>query len=107
MTFFFLGVSPSFTTAPAPSTCGGGAGGGGLSDVLPAALFALGFDDWRARPCASEEGKGGMVVVSWGRLGVLPGCVWAEGVLLTGSVDERSWESGELPCALVRAQERT
>jgi hypothetical protein len=78
-----------------------------MADVLSATLFAVGFDTWRARPCASDEGKGGMLVVSFGRLGD-PFGVAIEGVLLKGSVVDRlaSLERGEGPCALVRAQER-
>lgn len=107
-TFFFsLGFS-SLTTAPSPSTCGGGAGGGLSVDVLSATLFAVGFDEWRARPCTSEEGKGGMLAVSFGRLGFLVCCVFEDEVLLKGRVVDRleSLESGEGPCALVLAQER-
>lgn len=107
-TFFFSLGSLSFTTAPSPSACGGGAGGGLSVDVLSATLFAVGFDDWRTRPGTSEEGKGGILVGSFGRLGFLVCWVLEDEVLLKGRVVDRleSLESGEGPCALVRAQER-
>lgn len=99
-TFFFLGFS-SFMTAPAPSTCGGGAGGGCSDDVLSATLLTVGFDDWRARPLMSVEGKGGMLVVSLRGVEVL---LWVKelGGLLRGRVEDRlvSLESEVVPCAL-------
>ena len=63
--FFFAGFSSLFMTVPSPSTCGGGAGGGISDVVLSTVLFAVGFEDWRARPLTSVEGKGGMLVVSF------------------------------------------
>ena len=106
---FFLGFSSSMT-APSPSTCGGGAGGGLSVDVLSATLFAVGFEDWRARPLRSVEGKGGMLVGSW-RAGVdvVPVCCGSvRDEFVRGRVGGRLelWESGEGPCALVLAQER-
>ena len=93
---------------PCPSACEGGAGGGLLVDVLSATVFAVGLEDWRASPCASVEGKGGTSIVPF-----RTACVFAvEAVvvveLLRGRVGVRleSLESGEGPCALVRAQER-
>src|SRR5882724_86194 len=101
-TLCFFGT-PSSMTDPSPSTCGGGAGGGLSDDVLSATLFAVGFEDWRAMPCASVEGKGGTLVVSFRRA-----FTFEAGGLLRGRVGVRleSLESGEGPCALVRAQER-
>ena len=104
---FFLGLSSSMT-APCPSTCGGGAGGGLSVDVLSAMLFAVGFEDWRARPLASVEGKGGMFVVSLRAGVVLVCCESVRDGFVRGRVGGRleSLESGEGPCALVLAQER-
>jgi hypothetical protein len=106
---FFLGFSSSMIV-PSPSTCGGGAGGGLSVDVLSATLFAVGFEDWRARPWRSVEGKGGMLVGSLrAGTGVLLVC-WESvcGGFVRGRVGDRleSLESGEGPCALVLAQER-
>jgi len=89
-------------TAPSPSACGGGAGGGLSDDVLSATLFAVGLEDWRAMPCASVEGKGG--TVSFRRAFTFEAVV----ELLRGRVGVRLelLESGEGPCALDLAQER-
>lgn len=89
-------------TAPSPSACGGGAGGGLSDDVLSATLFAVGLEDWCAMPCASVEGKGG--TVSFRRAFTFEAVV----ELLRGRVGVRLelLESGEGPCALDLAQER-
>jgi hypothetical protein len=101
---FFLGCSSSMT-ALSPSTCGGGAGGGLSVDVSSATLFAVGFEDWRARPLRSVEGKGGMLV---GSLRAVCCGVSVRSGFVRGRVGGRLelWESGEGPCALVLAQER-
>lgn len=96
-TLCFLGA-PSSMTAPSPSACGGGAGGGLSDDVLSATLLEFDLEDWRAMPFASVEGKGGTAVVSFRR----PFEAVVE--LLRGRVGDRleSLENGEMPCALDR-----
>ena len=108
-TLCFLDASSSMRV-PCPSACGGGAGGGLLVEVLSATWFAVGLEDWRARPCASVEGNGGTSAVPFRTAFAFASAVEAVVVvaLLRGRVGVRleSLESGEGPCALVRAQER-
>lgn len=85
-------------TAPSPSTCGGGAGGGLSEDILSATLFDVGFEDFSVPPLSLVRGTSPVSFFF---------CV--DEVLLMGRAEDRldSAESGEGPCALVRAHERT
>ena len=99
-TFFFLGLSSLPMTAPGSSTCGGGAGGGALEDILSATLLDVVLDC--PRTFVEVKGSRGSSLEAELLVGVL-----FRGSTM-GRVEGRfeSLESGEGPCALVRAQER-